>query len=209
MTWYLGEDNSQSGTSAIFTATPTALGENTYTVIGTTDGCTNTYNISVYVDDKTVAGTLTAPERICIAEGTANIVLESRTGAITKWEYKNASTGNVWTEPEDTDLNDSRTFTGLTETTSYRVTVKNGVCDEEYSETTVIVDALPEGGELLWAKNNERLFLTCVNPVPGYASDLNLVGYSGQVLRWEYRGTSAASWSTIETTEPILTARSN
>ncbi len=206
-TWYLEETELQAGTTATYTATPTALGENIYTIVGTTDGCTNSYDISVYVDDNTMAGALIAPERICISSGTANVVLESRTGPITKWEYKNASTGNVWTETEDIDLNDSRSFSGLTETTSYRVTVKNGVCDEEYSETTVIVDELPEGGELLWAKNNDRIFLTCEDAVSGY-SQLNLSGYTptASILEWEYRSLSDNSWQVINSTEAYLTS---
>lgn len=204
-TWYLGELELQSGATATYQATPTTLGENKYTVVGTTEGCSNSYEISVFVDDNTVIGNLNAPERICISNGTAEVSLESRTGDIIKWEYKNASTADVWTETADIDLSDTRIFSGLTETTSYRVTVKNGVCDEATSETTIIVDQLPEGGKALWAKNTDRLFLTCQNPVPGYASRLNLSEYSGEVLGWEYRGVSDNSWTTINSTLDYLT----
>ncbi|MCB7481455.1 T9SS type A sorting domain-containing protein [Christiangramia sediminis] len=203
-TWFLGETELQTGTTAAYQATPTTLGENIYTVVGTTKGCTNSYNISVFVDDTSVAGNLNAPERICVSSGTATLSLESRVGEIIKWEYKNATTADAWTETEDIDLNDSRTFTSLTETTSYRVTVKSGVCSEDTAEATVIVDQLPVGGELLWESNSERLFLTCENPADGFGTDLVLSGHTGEVAYWEYRNAPSNTWIRIETNETFL-----
>ncbi|MCH4821720.1 T9SS type A sorting domain-containing protein [Gramella lutea] len=205
-TWMQGEMELYSGTDSSYDITPTEIGENIYTIIGEINGCTNTYNITINVDDTSVAGLLTPDsDRVCISEGEVSITLESRTGAITKWEYNNSTTGGIWVETEDVDLNDTRTFSGLTESTSYRVTVKNGVCDEVTAETTITVDQLPEGGKALWAKNNDRLFLTCQNPVPGFASRLNLSGYTGEIIRWEYRGASDTSWQTINGTTAYLT----
>ncbi|CAL65379.1 T9SS type A sorting domain-containing protein [Christiangramia forsetii] len=204
-TWYLGETVLQTGETASYQASPTVLGENIYTVVGTTNGCTNTYNISVFVDDNSIAGGLDAPERICVSNGSATVSLQSKIGNIIKWEYSNASTADVWTETAETDLNDSRTFNGLTETTSYRVTVKNGVCEDATSEATVIVDQLPEGGKALWTTNNDRLFLSCENPASGYASSITLSGYSGQIVSWEYRGVSDNAWTTINNTTSTLT----
>jgi len=203
-TWFLGETELQTGETATYQANPTSLGENIYTVVGMTNGCTNSYNISVFVDDTSVAGNLDAPERICVSSGTATISLESRVGEIIKWEYKNATTADAWTETEDIDLNDSRTFTGLTETTSYRVTVKSGVCSEDTAEATVIVDQLPVGGELLWESNSERLFLTCENPADGFGTDLVLSGHTGEVAYWEYRNAPSNTWIRIETNETFL-----
>ncbi len=205
-TWIQGETELYSGPETSYDVTPNDIGETIYTVIGESNGCTNEYNVTINVDDNSFAGNLIPDsDRICISDGTVNISLESRTGAITKWEYNNATTGGAWIETEDIDLSDSRTFSGLTETTSYRVTVKNGVCEEVTSETTIIVDQLPEGGKALWDKNNDRLFLTCQNPVPGFASQLNLNGHIGEVVRWEYRGASDTSWQTINGTTAYLT----
>ena len=202
--WSEGE--TELGTSADIDITPNTIGEKTYTVVGTTDGCTNSYDITINVDDVSVAGTLDAPERICISGGSATLELTGTTGEIILWEYKSASTSDTWTDFGDANLSASRTFNNLTEDTSFRVTVQNGVCDINTAEATVIVDELPEGGKALWAENNDRLFLTCENPSPGYASNLNLSGFTGTILGWEYRGASDTSWQPINGTTNYLTA---
>ncbi|HKJ47654.1 MAG TPA: LamG-like jellyroll fold domain-containing protein, partial [Christiangramia sp.] len=201
--WSEGE--AELGTTANIDITPNTIGEHSYTVVGTTNGCTNSYDVTINVDDNSVAGTLDAPERICISGGSATLELTGTTGDIIRWEYKSASTSDTWTDVGDGNLAAERTFNNLTEDTSFRVTVQNGVCSEDTVEATIIIDELPLGGEALWSKNNERLFLTCVNPVSGYASSLELIGYVGEIAGWEYRGTSASSWTTINTTDPVLT----
>lgn len=193
-----------SGTGPSFDVTP-AVGENVYTIFGETDGCTNSYDITINVDEVSEAGTLTPDNAaICISSGVTTLTLEGVTGDITKWEYRNVSTGNVWTETEEIELTSERTFTGLTETTEYRVTVKSGVCSEDTAEATVVVDQLPEGGELIWASNSERIFLTCEDPATGFGSNLLLQNHSGTVAYWEYRNAPSTTWNRIETSATSL-----
>ncbi|MFV8226813.1 LamG-like jellyroll fold domain-containing protein [Christiangramia aquimixticola] len=202
--WFLEDDSLQTGTETTFSHQPTAAGTYQYRVVGTENGCTNTFELTIEVDESSVGGTLTGPERVCISNGTGLLELTGENGDLIKWEYKGTSTGDMWIEFTDGNLSNSRTF-NIQETTTFRTTVKNGVCDEETSEHTVIVDQLPVGGMALWTKNSNRLFLTCQNPVSGYASSLEVNEYVGDISHWEYRGTSATSWSIIETTNPILT----
>jgi hypothetical protein len=199
--WFV--DDTSVTTGATYSPTPTEAGEITYTVVGTLNGCTNSYNITINVDEVSVAGTLAAPERICIQDGIATLSLTGTTGEIIRWEYKSAETSDAWTNFEDGNLSAERTFT-LTETTSYRVTVQNGECSEDTVETTIIVDQLPVGGELTWDSNNDRIFLTCENPANGFGSRLSLSGYTGEVAYWQYRNAPSNTWVAIETNETFL-----
>ncbi|WP_026914357.1 LamG-like jellyroll fold domain-containing protein [Christiangramia portivictoriae] len=199
--WYI--DETTVATGATYSPTPTEAGEITYTVVGTSNGCINSYNITINVDDVSVAGTLSAPERICVQDGVASLSLTGTTGEIIRWEYKSEETSDAWINFEDGNLSAERTFT-LTETTSYRVTVQNGVCSEDSAEATIYVDPLPEGGKLLWDSNQDRLFLTCENPSNGFASRLSLSGYTGEVAYWEYRNAPSNTWQRIETEETFL-----
>ncbi|WP_418227726.1 LamG-like jellyroll fold domain-containing protein [Christiangramia sp. ASW11-125] len=201
--WFV--DETSVATGATYSPTPTEAGEITYTVVGTLNGCTNSYNITINIDEVSVAGTLAAPERICIQDGITTLSLTGTTGEIIRWEYKSAETSDAWTNFEDGNLSAERTFT-LTETTSYRVTVQNGECSEDTVETTVIVDQLPIGGELTWDSNNDRIFLTCENPADGFASNVSLTGYTGEVAYWEYRNAPATTWQRIDTEEPFLSS---
>ncbi|WP_026837759.1 T9SS type A sorting domain-containing protein [Gillisia sp. JM1] len=191
-------------TKSSLTVSPTAT--TTYLVTGTSDkGCKSTAEVTVNVDEQSLAGLIDAPERICISSGSATVVLESRTGVITKWEYKNSNTEDVWTATANVDLSDSRTFTGLNETTSYRVTVKNGVCDEVTSEATVIVDQIPVGGNMSWS-NNERVYLTCEVQSNNLNEILKLEDQIGEIIEWEYRTASTLTWSTYTSQNSTLTS---
>ena len=202
-TWTLNEN--EVGTSATLTHVPTNTGVNTYILTGVGEnGCINTTEITINVDEQSLAGIINAPERICISNPSATVVLESKLGAITKWEYKNLSTGDVWTATSEADLTDSRTFTGIDETTSYRVTVKNGVCDEVTSEATIIVDQLPVGGNLTWS-NNERIFLTCEVQTNNFDEVLKLQDYVGEIIEWEYRTASTLTWTKYNSQSSSLT----
>ncbi|APG60217.1 LamG-like jellyroll fold domain-containing protein [Christiangramia salexigens] len=78
-------------------------------------------------------------------------------------------------------------------------------CPEVSFSQDIRIDAIPIGGELLFEKNNERIFLTCEDPVPGYGSQLNLSGQLGQIVEWEYRPASAPTWTTIDSQNDYLT----
>ena len=111
-------------------------------------------------------------------------------------DHLNETTGEIIWDYTTNDLTGSHIIT-------YTIPV-NGTCEAESYEFTIIIDAVPEGGVALWDKNNEKLFLTCQNPVSGYASALNLSGYTGEISGWEYRGAGSTSWSPINITDPTL-----
>ncbi|SDS07993.1 T9SS type A sorting domain-containing protein [Gramella sp. MAR_2010_147] len=197
-TWISSEDPSNPVVGAVQNFSPTA--NTTYTVTAENENtCTNFAEYTINVDTPPIPGTLAGPDTVCEAEPSGSLDLTGFTGNIVQWEFK-AEGDADWTVINETAPDANYTFSGITQPTSYRVMVSNGVCATVYSnEISVNIDLVPVGGELLWAANNDRLFLTCENPAPGYGSALNLTGNIGQILHWEYRGVSANSWQTIDT----------
>ena len=201
-------DGAEVGTEASIPVTPTVT--TIYSVKATnTSGCTNFSDITITVDEATVAGTIDGPDSVC--ESSANGILEltGNTGEITKWENKSAS-ASEWTAFSDGDLSPIRSFSNLTETTTFKATVKNGVCGETTVEKTVIVDPVPQGGILAFAISDPdkdgRIFLTCENPGSDYAVDLNLTGKVGEIVGWKYRvSTSTGPWSTVMLNGEVFT----
>lgn len=198
-------DESVVSTDANYTITPPSDGSFLYKLKGIDDkGCTNYSEITINVDPNTVTGTLTGPSSVCETQPNITLELKDYVGDIQKWEYK-PSGSSEWIDFADGQLGPIRSYE-LQSTTSFRVTLKSGVCEPDYAEATVALDPLPEGGELLFATNSDRIFLTCENAVAGYGSQLNLSGQSGQILHWEYRGVSDNSWNEIDSQETFLTA---
>ncbi|MCP9198450.1 T9SS type A sorting domain-containing protein [Gramella sp. GC03-9] len=180
----------------------------TYTIRNTvdleTDACEEVFfdfEITIFEKkDPTFSYTSTA---YCISDGIAlvddtTLATGGSFQAASLGDHLNPNTGEINWELTDTDLIGNHTI-------SYTIPA-NGVCAEVSATFQITIDALPEGGKAFWTKNNERIFLTCVNPVSGYASDLQLNEYTGQISHWEYRGSSATNWTKIEITEPILPA---
>ena len=193
-------EGAEIGTAADLPVSPTDT--TTFLLTATNaNGCANTTEITINVDPATEAGTLTGPASVCESSPTGTLTLEGYTGEIIKWEHKPASATD-WIAFDDGNLSASRPFSGLTQATSYRVTVKSGICEELTAETTVNVDPVPVGGVLAFAiedtTKDGRIFLTCENPGTEYAVDLNITGQVGEIVGWKYRpSTSSTTWSTV------------
>ena len=163
----------------------------TYTVTATNENsCVNIAEYTINVDTPPVAGSLEGPEAVCETNPNGSLDLSGFIGTIAQWEFKEQGDTD-WTVINETTPDANYMFSGLTNTTLFRVLVTNGVCQGEYSnEITITIDEVPDGGELAWLKNGDRLFLTCENPAPGYPSQLDLNGNVGEIIHWEYRGVS-------------------
>ena len=137
----------------------------------------------------------------CISELQATVTPGFASGGT----FSSTTIGNNYLDPAtgQIDWNIQSSITG-THNITYTIPT-NGTCEAVSHDFEIRIDALPEGGEALWSKNNERLFLTCANPVSGYASTLNLIGYVGEIIGWEYRGSSSTSWSSINSINATLT----
>src|SRR5690554_1343501 len=101
--------------------------------------CTDKFTDTAFiiVSPNTVPGVLSADASIC--EGLSyTLSLTGNIGAVTSWE--SSSDGISWTSINSTDS--SYTVSSALNSTSYRVIVKNGICDED-TTNTVFVDVYP------------------------------------------------------------------
>lgn len=129
-------------TTANLTVNPSVL--RLTRLINTTTGCegTPTDQDFVIVSPATVGGTLAGTDTVCNGSNNGTLTLGSdANGDILRWEYS-TNGGTTWTNINNTTSTYS--YSNLTQTTTYRVLVKSGACDEEYSsEVTIVVNELP------------------------------------------------------------------
>ncbi|WP_300437375.1 T9SS type A sorting domain-containing protein [Christiangramia sp.] len=192
--WTGNTDSALTGPAQNFSPIETT----TYTVTATSgSGCKNTEEITINIDPQPVGGTLTGPSSVCITSPSGELDLGDYSGIIARWEYKPASSTSWTTITEETpDANYQ--FSGLTETTSYRVVVSSGVCEEVYSnEINIAIDPEPAAGQLLF-NGNDRVFMMCEFPTDDYLVPLQTTGtFIGDIVAWQYRRNSQTSWTTI------------
>lgn len=103
---------------------------------------TDTSNISrIGVDLPTLGGNIIGTADACFGFNDAKLNLINSRGVIQKWE-SSIDFGATWSPIAST--NSQIAYHDLTDTTWYRVLLKNGVCDSAYSDTAIIfVQPLP------------------------------------------------------------------
>ncbi|MGM0932803.1 MAG: LamG-like jellyroll fold domain-containing protein [Bacteroidota bacterium] len=181
-------------------------GETTiYTITGTNgNGCVNTSQFTISVDDRPVGGTIEGPASVCITDPSGQLTLTGSEGTISRWEYQSAA-GEEWTSIENTTTTYDFTTLNISENTNFRAVLTNGVCEEVYSEEhRVDVDPEPVAGGLLF-RGTDRVFMMCEFPTDDYLVPLQTSGnYVGEIVAWQYRRNSATAWATIlENGEPF------
>ncbi|MFV8226812.1 T9SS type A sorting domain-containing protein [Christiangramia aquimixticola] len=89
---------------------------------------------------------------------------------------------------------------------NYTVTTAGG-CSTVALSGTIKTDPRPIGGNLLFAQNNDRIFLSCGNPTSSASlTNLNLLGHSGTIVSWKYRKSSATTWTPLAINGTTLSA---
>jgi hypothetical protein len=157
-------------------------------------GTVNTNSVTVTVVPQTVAGTLQGYDFACIGSP-ITLQVSGYTGQIVGWE---SSTNNWQTVQTINNTSDSYTFNNLSQTTAVRVIVQNGICPPETTNVkTIQVQEGLQGGivSLITGSGNN-----CANPV-GY---LQLSGYTGNILYWEYSNDNFTSIQNIAHTADTL-----
>ena len=191
--------NASTGEIDMATSTP-----GTYTVTNTiaaANGCsivTSTANITITkLPDATFSYTQNA---YCVTDYSATVSAGYEPGgsfsSTNLGSHLNTSTGKItWTDANTLNGNYDITYTF----------VAAGGCGEVSETTYIQIDPIPVGGKLEFAGNG-RLFMTCKNAAPGYAADLTLSGYAGQIVEWEYHTASNLTWQTFNSVSPTLTS---
>ncbi len=102
----------------------------------------NTNPVIISVDSNSVGGNLIGNDTVCIGTNSGTINLINKRGSILNWQTSNSLP--TWTDISATSLINPYTFNNLSQTTWFRVVVKNGVCPSVNSDSVKIqVDLLP------------------------------------------------------------------
>jgi hypothetical protein len=135
-------------------------------------------------------GTLSGGQTVCAPSRMITLTLTGQRGNILFWE-SSTSCVNFSQPTSITNSLPTLTVTNLTQTTCYRVRVKNGVCEGSYSNpVTIQVQPLPVGGII-----TGDTAVCATNP----SGILNLTGHNAPVIRWE-RKVGNGNWTTIGNT---------
>lgn len=191
-------EGNEVGTTSDLTVQPTAPGSYIYEVTGTDDnGCVNSTEITIDVEEPTQGGVATGPASVCISGNEGTISLENHLGDILNWQT--STDGTNWNDINDTAGLTEITFQNITVDTHYRAVLKNGVCEIAYSTPALVkVDPEPVAGGILF-KGTDRVFMMCEFPTKDYLVPLETTGsYTGEIVAWHYRRNSQTAWQTIQ-----------
>lgn len=162
---------------------------------GDTNPANNMVTASIFSDCAPTLGTITGPTTVCEGINSDDLVLGGYNGIINKWE-STTDGGATWTSIANTT--DTESFTNLTLQSDYRVILESlyGFCpNDTTSNFTVYLDALSDGGTL---NSNQNI---CSNGNNGL---LNVDGFVGDILDWQFSIDGGISWNTLNHTNDTL-----
>jgi len=137
--------------------------------------CPDAYSgiATITVQAPPVAGEAQFDQTVCQGS-TGNLELINHVGTIISWE-SSVNNGAVWNLLGEVGTNYS--YPAISETTWYRVIIDGGVCPDAFSDIAIVtVDEPSQGG----------IILDDMDICLGDIVDLNIGGYVGNVLDWEY-----------------------
>lgn len=120
-------------------AKPNATTTYTATLTGA-NGCSNFNTTTITVVPVTIGGTLTSSQTLCNGIIPSNIVLSGNVGAVVRWEYADDAAFTVNLTPIATTatfLTPAQMGT-IVSIRYFRAVVKNGICNQVYSNTTSV-----------------------------------------------------------------------
>jgi len=140
----------------------------------------------------TVPGTLSGGGIYCISPVSGTLTLSGSVGNILFWEYTND--GSTWYQISNTTT--THNYTGITQTTQYRVIVKSGTCPQLISDTVAVV---VDGPIIPGTINGPGSVCSGSN-----SGQLTLTGNNDGVLGWLYSVNSGTNWLPISNTTTTL-----
>lgn len=113
----------------------------TFTITPTANGCSgNAITATVLVESTSVGGTLSQPvTTVCANANNGTLTLSGAIGSVVRWD--SSSNGGINWVPIINTTN-SLVYSNLSQTTLYRVVIKNGTCPIVYS-TNAVVSVIP------------------------------------------------------------------
>lgn len=135
--------------------------------------------IIIEVEATTDPGTLIGTSEVCAGVNSGTISIDDNVGDVVRWEY--TDNGTDWIDLMFTG--ESYDFTDLTLTTTYRVWVKNGDCNNEVTDNfEVSVNPLPE----VSFDNDE----VCIGNITAFESTSYISDGSNESFLWNFGGGS-------------------
>jgi len=152
----------------------------------------DTSNTVVLSVSEILAGNLVGPDSLCISSATGTFTLNGNSHPVDHWE-SSTDNGLIWgTIPNPTV---TENFSGLTQTTWYRVFTDDGICSA-YSDTAILfIQDITLSGNLIKADT------LCA----GDSVVLSLDNYDGAILNWESSTDGGITWTQTGHTLPDYT----
>lgn len=146
---------------------------------------------TIFIDNLPVAGTISGPTNVCISGNTGSLNLNGTIGTILNWESSNNG-GISWVSLGNTT--NTNNFNNLNQNTIFQAIVTNGVCPNDTTQYTVIVDNVSNAGTLF--SSDSVCFLS---------SGINYInGYSGNITGWESSIDNGITWNSISLTTDTI-----
>lgn len=142
---------------------------------------------------QSIGGITSGAQTYCDTFNSGFISLTGYVGTITTWQYS-TNGGTTWTSNGNTFS--SQSYFNLKQTTCYRAIVKNGTFPSDTSTVSCITIYLPTKGGTI---NGGGSY--CGSSGTG---TLNLIGNTGNVLKWQSSTNSGSSWLDITNTTTSL-----
>lgn len=137
----------------------------------------NSNYATITIMDLAVGGTVSSSQAICSGSAPSDLILTAYTGNIIKWQ---SAVDSAFSAPLDllstSSTLSSSTIGNLTNTTYFRAVVQNGACSTVYSNYATISINLSIGGTISGSTT------ICLGTE---ASDLVLLNYSGNIIKWQ------------------------
>ncbi len=179
-----------AGTSAVLNYT-NLLQSTSYHAITSSGVCPNdTSTVTlVSVDIPSVGGTVSTSDTVCAGANGAILNLSGNTGNVQSWEYS-VDGGTSWILLSNTTT--SQNYSNLTQSTYYRASVKNGVCNADLADSVYIkVDSSAIAGAI------SSPATVCISNANG---TLTLAGYTGSIVDWQSSSDNGVTWSGLTNT---------
>ncbi|MGL5892701.1 MAG: beta strand repeat-containing protein, partial [Bacteroidia bacterium] len=140
--------------------------------------------VTIFVDNSSVGGIVSVSDTVCSGSNSGIVSLSGQIGIVDGWEYS-VDGGVTWIYISNSTT--SQGYSNLTQTTSYRARVKNGVCPPITSvEATITVDVPSIGGTVAGSTS------VCIS---GNSGTLTLNGSSGNITTWQSSTDGGLTWT--------------
>lgn len=164
-------------------------------VVPETNTANNTWSTTVTSDCPPTPGTITAPATVCSGINTGNFVISGYNGNPEDWYY---STDGGTTYLTTGNMSDTQPYTNINVQMYWWALMGSpyGYCADD-STPVVMVDVVPQ----TVAGTLPSSYDICDN---GNAGQIDLTGYLGNVLQWEYSYDGGVDWDTLSNVSDSL-----